>query len=81
MLPFFLNEVSLKDYIVLDDIVLMYYFSIWQEEEDPILSDLCSRFLNRRLLRYINYDPKEDAELYAELKDFLKRPILIRLII
>lgn len=44
MLPFFLNEVSLKDYIVLDDIVLMYYFSIWQEEEDPILSDLCSRF-------------------------------------
>lgn len=81
VLPFFLNEVSLKDYIVLDDIVLMYYFSIWQEEEDPILSDLCSRFLNRRLLRYINYDPKEDAELYAELKDFLKKLILIRRII
>ncbi|EAG6377602.1 HD domain-containing protein [Listeria monocytogenes CFSAN002355] len=73
VLPFFLNEVSLKDYIVLDDIVLMYYFSIWQEEEDPILSDLCSRFLNRRLLRYINYDPKEDAELYAELKGLLEK--------
>ncbi|MBC1391705.1 HD domain-containing protein, partial [Listeria welshimeri] len=36
VLPFFVNEVSLKDYIVLDDIVLMYYLSIWQEETDPI---------------------------------------------
>ncbi|EFR92805.1 HD domain-containing protein, partial [Listeria innocua FSL J1-023] len=56
-----------------DDIVLMYYFSIWQEETDPILSDLCSRFLNRRLLRYLNYNPKEDAELYTELKGLLEK--------
>lgn len=38
-----------------------------------ILSDLCSCFLNRRLLWYINYDLKEDVEFYVELKGFFEK--------
>lgn len=30
-------------------------------------------FLNRRLLQYINYDPKVDAELYLKLKGLLEQ--------
>ncbi|KGL39244.1 HD domain-containing protein [Listeria newyorkensis] len=73
LLPFLNRDVSLEEYITLDDTVLMYFFSIWQYEEDSILSDLCSRFLNRRLLQYINYDSRVDAELYLKLKGLLEQ--------
>lgn len=73
ILPFFGGDISLETYIRLDDVVLMYYFSIWQQERDPILSDLCQRFLNRRLLSYIDYNQTEDAELYDRLKGLLEK--------
>src|SRR5699024_4033768 len=38
------------------------------EEDDPILSDLCERFMNRRLFKYVEFNPnlqmKEWMELY-----------------
>ncbi|WP_239255102.1 HD domain-containing protein [Listeria ilorinensis] len=73
VIPFFTGEVGLSDYIRLDDTVLTYYFSVWQNETDEILSDLCGRFLGRRLLRYIDYDPATDASLYDQLKGLLEK--------
>lgn len=74
ILPFFSDEeVPLKTYVELDDVVLMYYFAKWQQEDDAILSDLCQRFLNRRLLSYIDYNQAEDADLYVRLKGLLEK--------
>ncbi|WP_099222519.1 HD domain-containing protein [Listeria costaricensis] len=73
VIPFFTGEVALSDYIRLDDTILTYYFSVWQNEADEILSDLCGRFLGRRLLRYIDYDPAKDAPLYDQLKGLLEK--------
>lgn len=64
----FKNEVSLSDYLKLDESVIHYYFQQWQEEKDPILRDLSERFMNRDLFKYIEYDPAEQTELIAELK-------------
>ncbi len=56
--PFFEGDVSVEDYLLLHEGIVQYYFQAWQNEEDSILSDLCNRFLNRNLFKYIQYDPE-----------------------
>lgn len=70
LLPF-LNgkEVSVKDYLKLDEISLMYYFHCLEECDDPILSDLCQRFINRRLFKHRNLkDQKEINEIKEKVQ-------------
>lgn len=64
---FFDNDVSLEDYLQLDESVVLYYFQVWIKEQDAILSDLCERFMNRRLFKYIEYVPNTTKDLYSEL--------------
>ncbi|TLQ04768.1 HD domain-containing protein [Pediococcus stilesii] len=47
LMPFFDENFSLTDYLKLDDGVLNTYFLQWEDDEDPILSDLSARFLGR----------------------------------
>lgn len=47
LMPFFDEHFQLNDYLKLDDGVLNTYFLQWEDDEDPILSDLSHRFLNR----------------------------------
>src|SRR5690606_8958757 len=71
-LSFFKGDVSLADYIKLDEAVVMYYFQMWTEEEDPILSDLSYRFMNRRLFKYVEFDPN------LQMSDWMKLHQLFR---
>ncbi|ODJ51240.1 hypothetical protein BFR38_03645 [Brochothrix thermosphacta] len=68
LIPFFERTVSLADYLKLDDDVMRYHFLIWQEEEDSILRDLCSRYMNRKLFKYCDYDPDTDSVFYEKLR-------------
>lgn len=70
---FFKDNVSLADYLKLDESVILYYFQIWQEEEDPILKDLCSRFVNRRLFKYVEFEPAKEYKKLAELNSLFKK--------
>src|SRR5699024_5632323 len=67
-LSFFKEKPDLDEYLKLDEAIVFYYFQAWQEEDDPILSDLCERFMNRRLFKYVEFNPnlqmKEWMELY-----------------
>jgi hypothetical protein len=45
------GECSLSEYLRLDDATLWVALAAWCEESDPILSDLCQRFLARRLFK------------------------------
>ncbi|WP_099299542.1 HD domain-containing protein [Pediococcus pentosaceus] len=47
LMPFFDENFTLDDYLKLDDGVLNTYFLQWVDDEDPILSDLAHRFLDR----------------------------------
>lgn len=66
-LSFFEGKPTLDDYLKLDESVVLYYFQVWQEEDDPILKDLCYRFLNRHLFKYIEFDPAKQYKTYIEL--------------
>lgn len=41
---------------------MYYYFQVWQDEEDPILSDLCRRFMNRNLFKYVEFTDKHGLD-------------------
>ncbi|TYS69595.1 HD domain-containing protein [Sutcliffiella horikoshii] len=69
----FEEEISVEDYIKLDEAVIMYYFQSWQEEEDSILSDLCRRFMNRNLFKYVEFNPNKQMMDLMELTSLFKK--------
>jgi HD superfamily phosphohydrolase len=68
LLPFLREKVELADYLALDESVILFYMQLWRNEADPILKDLCGRFLDRNLYKYVEYNPR-DFRLLAELKE------------
>ncbi len=69
----FEEEVTVEDYLKLDENVMYYYFQVWQEEEDPILSDLCRRFMNRNLFKYVEFTDKHGLDNWMELSSLFKK--------
>ncbi|GEN54811.1 HD domain-containing protein [Halobacillus faecis] len=66
-LSFFSGEPTLEEYLALDEAVVLYYFQTWMEEEDTVLSDLCHRFVNRKLFKYIEFNPNSQMNEWMEL--------------
>ncbi|MFX3617600.1 MAG: HD domain-containing protein [Sporolactobacillus sp.] len=62
----FEGKITLQDYINLDESIMFYFFHVWQREKDKILSDLCRRFINRRLFKYVQLS-KDQVYAGAEL--------------
>ncbi len=48
------DRLPLATYLGGDDTLLLYHFQRWQADPDPILSDLCRRFLDRDLPKAAN---------------------------
>lgn len=55
LLPLLKDDIKIEDYLKLDENIFMYYFRLFSESQDKILSDLANRFLNRKLLNYEDY--------------------------
>ncbi|TWT27604.1 HD domain-containing protein [Planomicrobium sp. CPCC 101110] len=72
-MAFFDRSFNLKDYLALDEGVLMTYFQLWMTERDPILSDLSDRFVNRRLFQYVDFDPGKDYRKLGELSQLFRK--------
>ncbi|MEW9676359.1 HD domain-containing protein [Lentibacillus sp. L22] len=72
-ISFFNEKPDLDEYLKLDEAIVFYYFQLWQEEDDAILRDLCERFMNRRLFKYVEFNPnlqmKEWMELYRMFQE------------
>lgn len=66
---FFEGNVDVQDYIALDEGIILTYFQFWTQEEDAILKDLSYRFLNRKLFKFVEIDPKKDSEKLVQLKE------------
>lgn len=62
-----IDQLSLANYLAQDDYVLHYHLQRWQTHQDPILADLCQRFVNRRLLKTTEIS----QYTYAQQKDAL----------
>jgi uncharacterized protein len=69
---FFQEDVKLEDYLKLDEGIVLYYFQMWQEEDDEVLRDLCSRFINRNLFKYVEFDPAKEYKKLARLSQLFE---------
>ncbi|QWU16323.1 hypothetical protein SAMN04487895_12116 [Paenibacillus sophorae] len=49
----FRGEVSVQQYLQLDEALVQATFMQWTSEQDELLSDLCSRFIHRKLYKYV----------------------------
>lgn len=70
--PFFEKNWTLEDYLRLDDSVLNTYFAHWQLEEDPILSDLANRFMNRHPFKSVPFNPRNDQKTIERMKQLVQ---------
>lgn len=59
----FEGTLDLDHYLLLDESLTQAAFTQWMSENDPVLSDLCSRFLGRKLLKYSAPESIDDSHL------------------
>ena len=60
LIPMLEHHFQVRDFVVLDEAVILYYFKEFTREKDFILSDLSSRFLNRHLFKYKQLKSQKD---------------------
>lgn len=68
------SELPLETYLAGDDVVFGYHLQCWQHHGDPLLADLCRRFLDRDLLKAIEVTDLQESE-QAELLERLQQQL------
>ncbi|EOS53313.1 HD domain-containing protein [Paenibacillus barengoltzii] len=68
----FHGDISVTDYLQLDEALMQTTFMQWTREDDERLSDLCSRFLNRKLYKYVELDSPE-LEMLDEIRNAFRQ--------
>lgn len=68
----FEDRLSVQDYLKLDEALIQTAFSQWTTEKDPVLSELCCRFMHRRLYKYVEVE-SVDLEMIDEIRREFKR--------
>lgn len=63
LIPFFEHQVSLADYLALDDGVMNTYFQSWIDGPDKILSDLAKRYIDRKVFKSITFTEEDEQHL------------------
>jgi HD superfamily phosphohydrolase len=66
MIAIFDGNLTLEEYLFLDEAVVQTMIKHWSLEPDPILADLCRRFENRNLLKYMTFS-FVDSGWFSEL--------------
>ncbi|TCZ70547.1 HD domain-containing protein [Paenibacillus albiflavus] len=56
------QQLTVQDYHLLDESLMQTVMMCWTKERDGILADLCNRFLNRRLFKYVTTESREEME-------------------
>lgn len=79
---FLINQYSKKDFnenpeclarfLELDDVDVITSIKVWTQHDDKILSDLCSRLLNRNLFK-IKFADNQNLEEFSSIKSEIKR--------
>ena len=61
------EELTVEEYLELDDVQMTYHIKRWVSDPDSILSELASRFINRRLFNAVRL-PTRSADAIADLE-------------
>ncbi len=59
----FKGALTMSDFLELDESLVQTAFSRWKYEADPVLAELCRRFMNRRLYKYIALERREEGRI------------------
>lgn len=62
LMPIAKDEISVQNYLLLDESTLIYYFARFQDEEDSILANLCDCFINRHLFKHLDLKDIKQGE-------------------
>jgi HD superfamily phosphohydrolase len=65
------GELTVEQYLMLDESLIQTVFSQWKREKDEILSDLSSRFMDRRLYKYVEIE-NMDTDTIDSIREALK---------
>ncbi|MFS0874081.1 HD domain-containing protein [Paenibacillus xylanilyticus] len=63
----FEGTLSVDEYLQLDEALVQTAFMQWRKENDPVLSELCERFMDRRLYKYVEVE-QIDVETIEEIR-------------
>ncbi|MBY0014217.1 HD domain-containing protein [Paenibacillus typhae] len=63
----FRGEVTVEQYLLLDEAMIQTAFMQWTLEKDELLSDLCCRFIHRKLYKYVEIE-NLDSETIGEIR-------------
>lgn len=69
------QPLSLDYYLQADDGVFLYHLQRWQQHSDPVLSDLCRRFIDRDLFKALDVTAmtsEQQQTLLAKVRSHLK---------
>jgi HD superfamily phosphohydrolase len=69
----FTKKLTTPDYFILDEAFIQMTIMQWTFEEDMILADLCARFLNRRLFKYIAIDAMDDQRVDEQKQQLIQQ--------
>ncbi|RRG18113.1 HD domain-containing protein [Weissella viridescens] len=71
LLPLFAGSISLDQYLMIDDSVMLAAISEWRNSDDSVLADLSQRFLNRVPLKSIVID-EQTRPLLPQLRELVE---------
>ncbi|MCR8636092.1 MULTISPECIES: HD domain-containing protein [Paenibacillus] len=71
LLSLFRQSLTVQEYHMLDEALMQTVLMQWAYEKDEILSDLCSRFLNRNLFKYVSLE-RIEAEQIERLRETME---------
>jgi HD superfamily phosphohydrolase len=63
----FNRELTVQEYLLLDEALIQTSFMQWRNDKDKLLSDLCCRFMDRKLYKYVETESL-DKELIEEIR-------------
>jgi len=67
----FEGRLDMREYLMLDESFMQMTLMQWTKEKDEVLADLCDRFLNRRLFKYVSMDVC-DERMVGRLRDYMR---------
>ncbi|GIP24849.1 MULTISPECIES: HD domain-containing protein [Paenibacillus] len=63
----FNRDLTVEEYLLLDEALVQTSFVQWRREHDPLLADLCTRFIDRKLYKYVELEML-DMEIIDEIR-------------
>lgn len=70
-----LSNTVIQNYVMLDDNDILISIKYWQNEKDPILADLCTRFLGRKFFRTTFSKNSNDVDFNSGLVERTKQAL------